>query len=211
MYRNTVPLFPQGVVSQYHFRDHTFDMSKLETIEIDNERNGVLFSKVNSWKVGSILDQPDFKSIKDFCLHAIEHHITNVEKYSYEDFWISSSWLNFCQPGGYQENHTHGNSVLSGCFYILADTSHPGLTFKKQRIDAGPHLIFGETGDNSYKSEEIEFKIKTNDLLLFSPQLMHGYNKNTSNETRISIAFNVLINPKITEDTRGWYDFQFQK
>jgi len=211
MYKNTIPLFPQGAVSQYNFNYHTFDISVLDKIEIDNERNGVLFSEVKSWREGSILDRPEFNEIKQFCLHSIKHHIETVEQLYYEDYWISSSWLNFCQPGGKQEYHTHGNSIVSGCFYIYVNKDHPGLTFKKQRIDAGPHLIFGETGSSSYKTESIELKVRTNDLLLFSPQLLHGYEQNTSNETRISIAFNVLVNPKLSKDSKGWYDFQFQK
>lgn len=211
MYKNTVPLFPQGAVSQYNFERCNFDLALLDKIEIDNSRNGVLYSEVKSWREGSILDQPEFAEIKDFCLHWIKHHLEVVEKYYYEDFWISSSWLNFCQPGGHQDYHTHGNSVLSGCFYLAVYPGQPGLTFKKQRIDAGPHLVFGETGDNSYKVESVEFKVRTNDLLIFSPQLMHGYDKNNTDETRISIAFNVLVNPKLSKDSKGWYDFQFQK
>lgn len=211
MYKNTIPLFPQGAVSQYNFDYYKFDLTLLDKIEIDNERDGVLFSEVKSWREGSILDRPEFDEIKQFCLHSIKHHVETVEKLYYEDFWISSSWLNFCQPGGKQEYHTHGNAVLSGCFYLSVTKDQPGLTFKKQRIDAGPHLIFGEVGNNSYKTEIVEIKVRTNDLLLFSPNLMHGYEKNNTQETRISIAFNVLVNPKLHKDSKGWYDFQFQK
>jgi hypothetical protein len=92
-------------------------------------------------------------------------------------------WININGNGSYNENHHHMGGVSNG---------------KKQSILSGVFYLSvpdGDCGDivfSNKEGKEVSVKPKNNDLLLFSPALVHRVEKNNTNEERISIAFNYI-------------------
>jgi uncharacterized protein (TIGR02466 family) len=210
MFQNAAPLFPQGVVALYKFQGPKFDINLLDDIEIGNPLNGVVTSQISTNRNETVLDKTYFSNIKQFALDSVGHYLKNIEGIDYEEFWISASWVNFCQPGGFQEFHNHANSIVSGCFYIDADETHPGLTFKREKRNYSPYFVLYNPSPSGHNADRVTVPVVSNDLLIFPSYMVHGHEINNSNTTRIGIAFNVLVNQK-DEIKPGWYHIKFQK
>ena len=53
---------------------------------------------------------------------------------------------------------------------------------------------------NDYNAEDVEFKVKKYELLIFPSNLYHQVPPNKSDKLRISLAFNSYINGTISND-----------
>lgn len=211
MYKNHTPLFPQGVVSQYHYDNFSIDESILEAVEVGQNINNILTSQRESKANENIFDNPNFDNIQQFCRQSLEHYFREIEKIDVEEFWFSASWVNFCFPNGFQEFHNHANSLYSGCFYINVDQNQPGLTFKRENRNHDPYFKLYDKRDNIFHADEATLQVKSGDLILFPSYMVHGHDKNTSKDTRISLAFNVLLNQPEDKAPPGWYHVRFEK
>lgn len=210
MFQNAAPLFPQGVVALYKYSGPNFDTELLDDVEVGEVLNGILTSQISTLKNETILNNPFFSDIKSFILDSVKHYLESIEKIDYEEFWISASWVNFCQPGGFQEFHNHANSIISGCFYLDADISHPGLTFKREKRNYSPYFVLYNPSSEPHNADKVTIPVVTNDLLIFPSFMIHGHEKNHTDKTRIGVAFNVLVNQK-DEIKPGWYHIRFEK
>jgi hypothetical protein len=84
------------------------------------------------------------------------------DKYQIPELKFINSWFNISQPGNKLKAHSHGESVVSGAFYISGSTS----------------LIFPDTSIQPYSGL----------LVLFSSDLVHYTEEET--KERIVISFN---------------------
>jgi len=48
MYQNHAPLFPQGLVAQYHYADFTIEQSVLENVEVGKNINNIIKASVKA-------------------------------------------------------------------------------------------------------------------------------------------------------------------
>jgi uncharacterized protein (TIGR02466 family) len=138
-----------------------------------------------------ILNNNQLNDISNFCQNAskvffekIYNPINDVEIY------ITQSWLNWTYSNEYHHTHAHPNSIISGVFYINADKSFDNITFGKHNykmIEMYPKAY------NDYNTDEVDFKVKTGELLLFPSNLQHRVNTTKGNTSRISLAFNTFV------------------
>ena len=99
-------------------------------------------------------------------------------------------WFNIAKPGESTGVHNHKDkSTLSGVFYLQIPEKSGHLFFKKG------------------KSHEVEFQVKTGQMVLFPSILNHYVSENRSKSTRISLAFNCFTFP-LTEDSM---EFGYEK
>ena len=211
MFVNTAPLFPQGLISQYHNQNYNFDINLLDDVEIGTEIDKIVTSQVLRQSNENILDTKSYLvDIKNFILESTKDYIYNQQKLPCKEFWISASWINFCSPQGFRELHNHTNSIFSGVYYLQAFDNQPGLTFKKDTKNYNPFISLYHSG-SSLNAEEAIIKVVTNDLIIFPSYMIHGHTKNTTDETRISLAFNILLNQPEEEAPPGWYHIKFKK
>jgi len=114
-----------------------------------------------------------------------------------EELYISDSWLNVCQKGGFQPDHYHTNCVVSGTLYIEINELSPRLKFKNPRLLSYPFTpeIKCEMGlQTPYNSLWNSIGNLTNGSIIYWPSyLVHGYDENLSDKNRISISFNLNI------------------
>jgi uncharacterized protein (TIGR02466 family) len=103
---------------------------------------------------------------------------------------ITQSWINKSNINSYRDPHIHTNSFISGVIY-LTDSLTPIVFHKPTK-----HLNWFDiesTKINAYNTHVYNQGVFKNMLLLFPSNLAHSVVMNTSNDPRISIAFNTFI------------------
>jgi uncharacterized protein (TIGR02466 family) len=110
---------------------------------------------------------------------------------------LSEIWYNIYGKNNFQEPHTHGNSLFSGCYYLkLNKDVHHQTTFYNPNFN----LDYSKLEENPYFCFTPD--CEEDDLIIFPSFLKHGtkgVKKNCSNDLRITISFNI-INPDICID-----------
>ena len=131
------------------------------------------------------------KSAVDYCRHA-------GMDYSIE--WSLQGWGNINRLGDYHDPHNHPYAYLSGTYYVRVPGKGASL---KNRADVRPGCITfydprGSVNMTAIKSDpqiEPEFTIapKPGMILLWPSFVMHFVHPNLSEESRISISFNLMV------------------
>lgn len=126
---------------------------------------------------------------------------TFIEKSVYEYFMatycpkndvrlkLTQSWLNWSKPGESHHEHSHPNSLISGCFYISGNKETDKIYFVRRKYQ---QLKFPPAAWNPYNSETWWFPAETGKLILFPSYLTHRVEPVEGTETRISLAFNTF-------------------
>ena len=104
-----------------------------------------------------------------------------------------SSWLNISEPNNFQEYHNHGMSHFSAVYYVKTPKNSGNLIFKSH--SAWNNMFPFKVNDMKLPAHET-FYIEPSECLLviFKSNLFHMVESNKSNENRISIALNFVIN-----------------
>ncbi len=114
--------------------------------------------------------------------------------------WQIHAWANINRAGDYHDPHNHPHAYLSGTYYLKM----PGEGAKKrQRSDVRPNAITfydPRTGFNMssirndpYVDPELTIMPKPGLLMMWPAALMHFVHPNLSDETRISLSFNIVL------------------
>lgn len=145
-----------------------------------------------------ILNSPQYSNIKLFIENAINKYFAEVLAIDGESI-ITQSWVNANRPNEFAHLHTHPNSFASGVLYLYVNDKNGEIKFH------GPSRQ-NSTINYTLKPKPIKpdvdgeiFSVKTGDLIIFPSFLPHSVPKNTSNETRWSMAFNSLTKNVIGE------------
>jgi len=181
-----LPLFPQAVLG----------LNKLEvnSEEILNYITNLTFSETEATEKNQSLSfASDNLNIIDNIPNLKKEIEKNIKLYLFDilklnmDYKFLNSWATKTLPNGFSQKHVHSNTFLSGVFYPKG-SEHFKISFYKNNEfwDINVKEI------NNLNAKESTIAIgDDNVLLLFPSNLYHAIQKNTSNKTRYSIAFNV--------------------
>jgi uncharacterized protein (TIGR02466 family) len=110
------------------------------------------------------------------------------------NYVLNGCWSVFLRPTGYHLDHIHPMGWLSSAFYVetpeaLSDDPHAGW------------IKFGEPGQPTSPPLKAEHFVKpeAGTLVLFPSHMWHGTVPFTSNERRITIAFDIAPAPLVRE------------
>ena len=114
--------------------------------------------------------------------------------------WQIHAWANINRAGDYHDPHNHPHAYLSGTYYLKV----PGEGAKKrQRSDVRPNAItfydprtgfnMGSIRNDPYVDPELTVMPKPGLLMMWPAALMHFVHPNLSDETRISLSFNIVL------------------
>ena len=135
-------------------------------------------------------DYPEMKKLFTSISLQILKEVAGAEKIK-----ITTSWLTAIAPNATPTLHRHSNSWFSGVYYF--QDSYSGLEFKNP-IDRDIDLKNGKlTGNWKLQPEK-------NMLVFFPSYLHHRIEKNTFDEVRHSLAFNIM-----PDGTTGKVDSEF--
>ena len=105
---------------------------------------------------------------------------------------ISNMWAIINTGGSTNSRHQHGNSTISGAYYIRAPKNCGDIVF----YDPRPAAVYSHPnveGPNMLNAQVNGITPKEGALVLFPSYLDHSVNENLSKEERIVISFNIKI------------------
>jgi uncharacterized protein (TIGR02466 family) len=117
-------------------------------------------------------------SVREFCKHLYADTV---------ELNIRDSWVNYFNPGQYEERHCHTPALISGVYYLKTNGKDGNLTIFPSTIgleSSGP-----KPTQLGYSS--VEYGPEEGKLILFPSWVPHAVKMNKTQDTRISIAFNL--------------------
>ena len=138
-----------------------------------------------------------FPNIRDILLKKFKQFAFECLNYNV-DFMITTSWVTITDPQKYMESgsqyHLHKNSFYSGVYYYDEyDGDTAPLEFLNPLEYHKNHLIVPSKDQyNILNGDTYCIRPKKKILLLFPSYLKHKVGQNTSNKTRLSLAFNIV-------------------
>ncbi len=181
----------------WHFSiDNYQQLNTVLLAEIDREQQrdcrGEQLSNILGWHSASNLHKLD---IFAELTHIIDRNVIEVATFLRWDLQRISTNITTCWAmvnGKYASNalHNHPNSVLSGVYYLKTPENCGVLSFSDPRSAAqmlNPPIV----EFNLWTLPKISYKPEAGMMLLFPSWLLHGVETNMSEDTRISVSFNI--------------------
>lgn len=181
-------IFPTPIIKFNLERD--FSKEELDFITSCEKQSHKNFGNKSS-NDSYILKNIELKNINNFCEESLKVFFNKIyNPISQTEIYVTQSWLNWTYKNEYHHTHSHPNSLISGVLYINADKKYDNITFGRSNyklIEMYPKEY------NDYNSDEVDFKVKTGELLLFPSHLQHRVNTTKNDNVRISLAFNSFV------------------
>ena len=186
------PLFPTLVYGA----DCISNFEKIQS-EIKENLRGEKFRYSDYWGETHLLSDPTFESnpivdslplFKEELDQHIKRYCHNIGFYS--EYHISSSWFTKCKKGDYAHIHSHGTNCISGVYYYKTNGKDGDLFFESPINGIDTNFVF------LHLSEQMIHTPAEGKIVLFPSFLRHGVRKNSTNNVRISLSFNLQFNEK---------------
>jgi uncharacterized protein (TIGR02466 family) len=181
------PIFPQAVIGLNKLKvDHNKVLEYIQNLEFEISgpsklKEAELYLSKNFY----ILENISY--LREEIYNNIKNYLNNIMKLKI-NFQFTTSWVTKTPPNGYSQKHTHSNSFLSGVYYPIGDKNFSIKFYKKSDFWCIRNIEV-----NNLNAEWYDVNIRENSvLILFPSHLKHSIEKNLSDKTRYSIAFNTL-------------------
>lgn len=184
------PLFPAGALVRYVNQAH--QAIAVDDLEFDQPERSSMTASTSPQL--NILEDQRFQGIRSFIDECISDYLDNIISYRYDSFSIVHAWVNRAGEGSFQPMHRHGNSVISGVYYLQADRNNAPLMFEKTEINTSPYLAIASREQTIYNANRVAFPAKSGICFLFPSNIHHGYDIPNKGGERVSLAFNVILN-----------------
>ena len=157
-----------------------------------------LYKEKPNWQSSPNLDKN--KVFKDFNKDISKSSFEILDKLDYkaDEIEITDMWANVLKQHETHQPHTHSNNFLSGVFYLEADDTMPGITFQDPRPGANV-ILPRKKFDHMNNANLLNYKAKTNRIIIFPSWLVHWVPTNLSTSNRISISWNIQIRGQLGE------------
>ncbi len=144
------------------------------------------------WQSGHDLHKWDeFRELETFVNHAVRR-VLDFLKIGEAEFEITGCWANMNPPDAAHQMHNHPNNFLSGVYYVRTNKGADTINFHDPRsqteIIRPP--VTALTAENT---DQVVVEVRNGTVLIFPSWLAHSVDANRSDETRISISFNVMF------------------
>jgi uncharacterized protein (TIGR02466 family) len=142
-----------------------------------------------------VLDAEELKDLKEILSFKLNEYFRIIINPKTDcKLYITQSWINYTDSGGYHHKHYHPNSYLSGIVYLNADKLQDKVFFKKP---AREFFNIEPKNYNLSNSETWFFTTGTKDVIIFPSSLEHYVESTSTEQTRISMSFNTFITGNI--------------
>lgn len=138
-----------------------------------------------------VLDTPELSGLRNDLTAMVNEYFqavyipkTNVNLY------ITSSWCNISYVGNNHHSHVHHNSILSGVYYLEAESSDT-ITFVRG-LEQKLALVTYPEQENPFNMLEYNCPVMKNMLVLFPSTLMHLVKPLRREGPRVSLSFNTF-------------------
>ena len=163
----------------------------------EEDQQGIKKSNVRGWHSKDFdLDDNIPKKFINFISPLIKNVIDEM---NWEDkkqtVKINNMWTIINTGGSANLRHQHGNSTISGAYYVRAPENCGDIVF----YDPRPAPVFSHPnvkGPNLLNAQVNGITPKEGALVLFPSYLDHSVNENLSKQERIVISFNIRVQIK---------------
>lgn len=133
----------------------------------------------------NVLEHPRFDKIKNQINSSIKDFAAYLKLDTSKSYEVEESWLNYYQPGMYQEEHIHHGSLISGVIYIIGSGT-ADFYVKSPLSDMQSILpVFEHNSEfENYNYDTIDGRI-----LLFLSSTKHA--TRPTDKEKISLSFNI--------------------
>jgi len=100
---------------------------------------------------------------------------------------IISSWMTLTKQGGYSHTHVHGDSDISGVYYVKTNEKDGSIFFDT------PNKVSRNSFAYRTFQQRVSYPPSVGKLLLFPGWLEHGIETNTTDHDRVSVSFNIVF------------------
>tara|TARA_B100000989_G_scaffold293145_1_gene270086 strand:+ start:680 stop:1282 length:603 start_codon:yes stop_codon:yes gene_type:complete len=161
----------------------------------DNE--GITKSNVKGWHSKDFnLQENIIKKFIAFISPAIEKVMSDMDwDKQKQAVNINNMWAIINTGGSANLRHQHGNSTISGAYYVRAPKSSGDIVF----YDPRPAPVYSypkALNPNLLNAQVNGISPKEGALVLFPSYVDHSVNENLSNDERIVVSFNIKIQLK---------------
>lgn len=183
---NIIPLFPTAVGRTT--LDRSLSESELKFInELEVRPNKGNTTSKNSY----VLKEKPLEKLAEFCLESANKYFQEVYKPKEDlNLYITQSWVNYTERGGFHHKHSHQNSFISGVFYVNASVESDKVYFYNESYK---QIKVQPTEWNVWNSESWWLEVSTGTLYLFPSSLTHDVPGVENDGRRISLSFNTFI------------------
>ncbi len=188
------PVWTQQLANYKKINEEMYNFIKLEQNE---DQNGINKSNIKGWHSKDFnLDNLEIQNFIKFILPSIEQVMTDMswEKQK-QVVKINNMWAIINLGGSANHRHQHGNSTISGAYYVRAPKGCGDIVF----YDPRPAPVYSHPNvesPNLLNAQVNSISPKEGGLVLFPSYLDHSVNENLSNSERIVISFNIRISLK---------------
>lgn len=193
--REINPVFSIGAGWYYDLCD--VDFSKLVKDISNRKRINNTYNEVGTDTY--VFNSSEMSDIKAYCTSCINDYGKSILQYNV-DLEITQSWVNYTNKEQSHHCHNHSNSILSGVFY-LSDNNAP-ITFVNPLSHQLRRITLFDIEEikeknlwNIFNSFEWGFVPKKYSVVIFPSWLEHFVPTQTTDQVRLSIAFNSWIKP----------------
>ena len=141
--------------------------------------------------------QKDLHHVDEFrglvaCIHDAVERVLEFLKTGDGAFEITGLWANMNPKGAAHPVHSHPNNFLSGVYYLRTHEGADAVNFHDPRPQTGiiRPPVTKLTAENT---DQVVVKVSDGTFLVFPSWLSHSVDASGSDETRISISFNVMF------------------
>ncbi len=126
------------------------------------------------------------------CIHDAAESVLDFLKIGDGAFEITGLWANTNPKGAAHPVHSHPNNFLSGVYYVRTHEGADTVNFHDPRSQTGiiRPPVMELTAENT---DQVVVKVSDGTLLMFPSWLPHSVDASGSDETRISVSFNVMF------------------
>jgi uncharacterized protein (TIGR02466 family) len=118
---------------------------------------------------------------------------------------LRNSWMNIQSKNKSHSWHCHPGYTIAGVYYMRVSADQGGIQFQNPNI----MMQWCHFPEGPRTPQSIEIIPKDGDIILFPAWLMHNTMPNTTDEDRISVAFNIdlIVPPKQDDPGNSVQDF----
>jgi len=183
------PIYENSIDVRYEW------LEKVKNIDYENMQteNGIIS------KNRYILDEiPDLKKeILDHCKKFTKLYMYATDKV---DFYLQNSWIVKHKKDHWGQIHYHGNSILSGVYYLKTPPNSGNINFHKNCLHMNifpPSIRMEYDTVNYFNVDQYTLIPKEGKIVLFPSHLQHSVDINKSDIDRYSCAFNFYLKGRL--------------
>ena len=178
-------IFSNSIIIEKEENKYIDNLILEELHDNKNNNQGRIISNV-----GGFQSKGNNKEIANFLLHTSikflnKHYSLKNVKINFQDYWINENLKD-----NYNTPHVHPDCHFSGVYYVNVPTNSGSIKFSRNDLTYQYINLYNFfQNSDSYTSYEIE--PENNLLIIFPSNFLHSVEPNLSNESRISVAFNL--------------------